>query len=399
VNAQNPIVGTPVERIEDLTLLRGQGRFLDDLDCENQLHACTLRSSVAHGVLKSVDTTRAKALPGVRAVFTAETIGAVPLIPVRLFPTNEMEPFRQPVIAHDKVRFVGEPIALVVADTPAIAEDALDLIEVDIEPLPTTSENDGALLFEAHGSNKAMEYDISKDDVDAAFASADYVRRERFYVHRHTGITMETRGALAKWDAAQGRLTCWGATKVPFANRKILAAQLKLPETSVEMIEGDSGGSYGVKGEFFPEDFLIAYAAKTLNRPVKWIEDRREHLLAITHARDVSCELEIACTSDGTILGLRGRAAVDIGAYLRTSTPIAPRNVGQFISGPYRVPAIGMKVEVNLSNKSPAGTYRGPGRFEADFFRERLFDLAAKDLGIDRVAFRRRNLVTEAEMP
>jgi carbon-monoxide dehydrogenase large subunit len=399
VNAKSPLVGTPVERIEDMRLLRGRGQFLDDLNCENQLHACVLRSSVAHGVLTKVDTSRAKALSGVRAVLTSETIGAVPRIPVRLFPTSEMEPFCQPVIAEGKVRFVGEPIALVVADTPGIAEDALDLIDVDIDPLPTTTESQTALLFDAHGSNLALEYDIRKGDADAAFASADYVRRERFYVHRHTGITMETRGVLAKWDAGQEKLTCWGATKVPFANRKILAAQLNLPESSVDMIEGDSGGSYGVKGEFFPEDFLVAYAAKSLNRPVKWIEDRREHLLAITHARDVSCELEIACTRDGKILGLRGRASTDIGAYFRTSTTIAPRNVGQFISGPYRISDIAMKVEVNLSNKSPTGTYRGPGRFEADFFRERLFDLVAKDLGIDRVEFRRRNLVKEEEMP
>jgi carbon-monoxide dehydrogenase large subunit len=399
VNARNVVVGTPVERIEDLRLLRGRGKFLDDLNCENQLHACILRSSVAHGVLKKVDPAKAKALHGVRAVFTGETLGNVPRIPVRLFPTSEMEPFCQPVIAQGKVRFVGEPIAVVVADTPAIAEDALDLIDVDIEPLPTTTESEAALLFDWHGSNRALEYDIRKGDADAAFASADYVRSERFYVHRHTGITMETRGVLAKWDAEREKLICWGATKVPFANRKILAAQLNLPESSVDMIEGDSGGSYGVKGEFFPEDFLIAYAAKTLNRPVKWIEDRREHLLAITHARDVWCDLEIACTRDGKLLGLRGRASADIGAYFRTSTTIAPRNVGQFISGPYRIADITMKVEVNVSNKSPTGTYRGPGRFEADFFRERLFDLAAKDLGIDRVEFRRRNLVSEEEMP
>ena len=213
------------------------------------------------------------------------------------------------------------------------------------------------------------------------FENAGYVRRERMYVHRHTGITMETRGVVSEWNAAEGKMTSWGALKVPFANRKILAGMMNLPEEQVEMIEGDAGGSFGVRGEFFPEDFLIPFAARLLDRPVKWIEDRREHLLAVTHARDVAADLEIACTKDGRILGMRADMHMNVGAYFRTSTPIAPRNVGQFVPGPYRVPAYAAKVGVMMSNKSPSGTYRGPGRFESDFFRERMFDIAADDLG------------------
>jgi carbon-monoxide dehydrogenase large subunit len=174
---------------------------------------------------------------------------------------------------------------------------------------------------------------------------------------------------------------------------------MSLPEDCVEMVEGDAGGSFGVRGEFFPEDFLIPFAARLLGRPVKWIEDRREHLLAVTHARDMTCDLAIACSKDGRVLAMQAELYVDIGAYFRTSTTIAPRNVGQFIPGPYRVPHYAADVAVMISNKSPSGTYRGPGRFEADFFRERMFDLAAKDLGIDRVEFRRRNLLTEQELP
>ena len=405
MSARPPLVGRPIERVEDLRLLRGKGRFVDDIEREGQLHAAIFRSSVAHGILRCIDVSRAKSLPGVHAVLTAQDIGLpVPRIPVRLFPNPQMEPFRQPVIAFEKVRFVGEPIAIVIAETPAIAEDAFELIDVDIEQLPaiTTLESSaagGSLLFEAQGSNRAFDYHLARSEIDGIFETAAYTRRERLYVHRHTGITMETRGVLSEWDAAAGKLKSWGATKVPFANRRILAAMMGLSEEAVEMVEGDSGGSFGVRGEFFPEDFLVPFAARLLGRPVKWIEDRREHLLAVTHARDVSADMEIACSSDGRVLALRACMNMNVGAYFRTSTPIAPRNVGQFVPGPYRIPAYRAHVSVMLSNKSPSGTYRGPGRFEADFFRERMFDLAAHDLGIDPVAFRRRNLLSEQELP
>ena len=400
-----PAIGRPIERVEDLRLLRGRGRYVDDLSCKSQLYAVVLRSGVAHGRIRKIDGAAARAMPGVHAVFTADDIGEpVPTIPVRLFPCPEHEPFRQPVIAETKIRYVGEPLAMVIADSPAIGEDALELIDVDIESLPAVashlaSREGGSLLFEAHGSNCALHYSISKGESDKAFAAAEYTRREKLYVHRHTGITMEPRGVLAEWDAATGHMTVWGATKVPFANRRILAKLMDLPEDAVDMIEGDTGGSFGVRGEFFPEDFLVPFAARRLGRPVKWTEDRREHFLAISHARDVACDIEIACRRDGQVLALRGEIWTDVGAYLRTAGAISPRNVGQFITGPYQIENVSIDVAVQLSNKSPSGTYRGPGRYEADFFRERLFDLAAKDLGIDQVEFRRRNLVPEDKMP
>jgi aerobic carbon-monoxide dehydrogenase large subunit len=405
IDPRAPLVGQPIERIEDIRLLRGRGSFVDDVHREGMLHAAILRSSVAHGTIRHIDVSAARKLEGVHAVYTAEDIGRpVPRIPVRLFPNDGMDPFRQPVIAEGKVRFVGEPVAIVIADTPALAEDALELIEVDIDLLPavTTIESaiaEQSILFEASGSNKIFGYEVVRGEIDGVFESAPYTRRERLYVHRHTGITMETRGVVSEWSAAEGGLKSWGAVKVPFANRKILAGMLDLSEEKIEMIEGDAGGSFGVRGEFFPEDFLIPFAAKKLNRPVKWIEDRREHLLAITHARDVGCDIEIACDRDGHILGMRADMQVNVGAYFRTSTTIGPRNVGQFVPGPYRVPVYRADVAVVASNKSPSGTYRGPGRFEADFFRERMLDLASDDLGIDRVEFRRRNLLTEKELP
>ena len=317
---REPLVGRPIERIEDLRLLRGKGRFVDDVERKDVLHAAILRSSVAHGTIVRIDAEAARAMPGVHAVLTAQDFGSpVPHIPVRLFPHPDMEPFRQPVIAAGKVRFVGEPMAVVIADSAAIAEDALELIDVEINPLPAVASLEAAakgdsLLFDAHGSNQAFEYTLTRGEIGGVFEAADYTRRERLYVHRHTGITMETRGVLSEWNAADGTMTSWGATKVPFANRKILAAMLGLAEESVEMIEGDAGGSFGVRGEFFPEDFLIPFAARRLNRPVKWIEDRREHLLAVTHARDVACDLEIACSKDGPIRGKRTHVHKKVGA-------------------------------------------------------------------------------------
>jgi len=226
-----------------------------------------------------------------------------------------------------------------------------------------------------------------------------YRRRERLRVHRHTGVPMEPRGFLAEWDGARGRLRVFGAAKAPFTSRKTLAGMLNMPEDAIDMLEIDVGGGFGIRGEFYPEDFLIPFAARHLGCPVKWVEDRREHLLACSHARDMEATIELSCRSDGTILGLHGRLLVDAGAYVRGAGPIGPRNAAQFLSGPYRIPHIDVEATVVVTNKSPLGVYRGPGRFEADFFRERLFDMVAADLGLDPVEFRRRNLLTAAEMP
>ena len=401
----NSFVGSAVERIEDLRFLRGRGQYVDDVTRPGLLHAAILRSAVAHGKIRSIDTAAARALHGVHAVITAADMkGAVPTIPLRQEPLPAFKHYEQPVIAHGKVRYVGEPIAVVVADTQAIAEDALELIEVDIEALPAiadrgASRSDKVLLFEAAGSNLTATLTAVKGDAEAAFARAPYRRRERFQVQRFTAVPMESRGFLAEWDAGSGRLTLCGAAKVAFPNRRILAKQMGLPEGSIRMVENDVGGAFGVRGEFYPEDFLIPFAARLLERPVKWIEDRREHLTATNHARDVECELEIACERDGTILGLRGQAYADIGAYIRTNGATAARNVAQVMSGPYSIPNIHVAISLMVTNKTPVGTYRGPGRFEADFFRERLFDIVAKDLGLDRTEFRRRNLISEAQMP
>jgi carbon-monoxide dehydrogenase large subunit len=372
---------------------------------DGQLYAVVLRSQIAHGRIRSVDTSPALRMPGVHSVITAADLGSpVPTVTIRLQPMPSLVPFQQPVMARGKVRYVGEPIALVLADSVANAEDAANAIEVEIDPLPAITDRhqsarDETLLFEKHGSNQPVKYTAVLGDAAAAFRNAPYIRREQFRVNRHAAVPMEPRGLLAEWDESKGRLTLHGAAKVAFFNRRMLAEKLNLAEDKVDLVENDVGGGFGARGEFYPEDFLIPFAARRTGRPVKWTEDRRENLMATQHARDAECDIEIACERDGTILGLRGHAWADVGAYIRTNGLVAPRNIAQFMSGPYRIPNINVDVAVQFTNKTPSGTYRGPGRFETDFFRERLFDLVARDLNIDRVEFRRRNLVSKAEMP
>jgi carbon-monoxide dehydrogenase large subunit len=401
----NAFVGQPIERLEDFRFVRGRGQYVDDLARNDMLHAAILRSAVAHGRIRAIDVSRAKKFPGVHAVITAADLGdSIPLVPMRLQPMPEFEAFGQPVMARDKVRYVGEALAMVLADSAGVAEDALSAIEVDIEPLPAVANWQSAaknetLLFENKSSNVTMKFRAVLGDAEAAFKHAPYTRRERFSTQRHTALPMEPRGLLAEWDAASGRLTLSGAAKVLFANRRILAKQLGLAVDAIDMVEYDVGGSFGARGEFYPEDFLIPFAARHVGRPVKWTEDRREHLMTMNHAREAACDVEIACARDGTILGLRGHAFVDMGAYMRTNGAVGARNIAQFMSGAYRVANIDLDVSLLLTNKTPVGTYRGPGRFETDFFRERLLDMAARDLGIDQVEFRRRNLVRETDMP
>jgi aerobic carbon-monoxide dehydrogenase large subunit len=402
---RNSFVGSPVERREDLRFVRGRGQYVDDLRPDGLLHAVILRSSVAHGRIRSIDTSAALALEGVHAVITAKDMpGGPPKIAMRLQPLPEFKPFEQSVIAEGKVRYVGEPIAVVLATSVAIGEDALEHIAVDIAPLPVVTDceasaKDDRLLFEEHGTNRSMTFTAECGDADVAFATAPYVRREKFRTGRHYGLTMEPRGVMAEWDAATGRLTVSGAAKVPFFNRRILAGQIGLPVDAIEMIENDVGGGFGARGEFYPEDFLIPFAARHVGRPVKWIEDRRENLMAMNHARQAEVDVEIACTRDGTILALRGHAHVDMGAYMRTNGAVGARNIAQFMSGPYRIANVRLQSSLWMTNKTPVGTYRGPGRFETDFFRERLLDMVAKDLRIDRVEFRRRNLIPASDMP
>jgi aerobic carbon-monoxide dehydrogenase large subunit len=400
----NTFIGAPVERVEDLRFLRGRGQYVDDLTRPGQWHAAIVRSPVAHGRLRSIDTAAALAMAGVHVVITAQDVGRpVPTIPFRR-PNPMIVPYAQPVLADNVVRYVGEPVAVVLADSAERAEDAAQAVALDIEHLPPVADRRASvrretLLIAGTVSNCAAVFIANAGDVDAAFRKAAYTRREQFRVQRMTAMTMETRGLLAEWDAAAGRLSVAGAAKLPFFNRRAMAAMMNLPEDAVDYVEYDVGGGFGARGEFYPEDFLIGFAARKYGRPVKWVEDRREHFMAIAHSRETECDLEIALDQAGTIIGLRGDIWIDIGAYVRPNGMTPVRNVAQFTSGPYRIANLHLKSHAMVTNKTPSGTYRGPGRFEGCFFIERLLDMAAKDLGLDRLEIRRRNLIALSEMP
>ena len=398
-------IGDSVARKEDRRFITGGGAFVDDFHIENLAHAAILRSPHPHAKILGVDASAAREMPGIIDVFSfADIADMAKPIPLRLAPIPGFEKYLQLPLAGDKTRFVGEPVAVIVAEDRYVAEDALAAIEVDYAPLPPVATTEAAmrdevLVHDGAGSNLACDYTVSHGDTESAFLNAPYTRSERFYCHRHGAVPLETRGLVAGYDAAAEKLTLWGATKVNFHNRRLLAGLLDIAEDQIEVVELDVGGGFGARGEFYPEDYLIPLAAIRLGRPVKWIEDRREHLISANQSREIACVLEIACEADGALRGMRAHLRADMGAHLRTNGGVVPAKTVQSLPGPYRLPAFDCAVEAVVTTKTPVGTYRAPGRFEATFFRERLFDMAAADLGIDPGEFRRRNALTDAEMP
>ena len=397
-------IGLALERREDARFLSGSGCYVDDIERPGMLHAAIVRSSMAHARVRSIDASAARKLPGVVAVFTAADIGEIQPVPLWINALPGFDRFLQPTIASERVRFVGEPLAIVIAGDRYLAEDAGDLVAVDLEPLEAVVDVHAAragrtLLHPERGTNVASHYSVGRGDAAAAFERAAYRRKERLKVHRHSAVPLETRGLVAEWHGAEQRMRVWGAAKLAFRSRTILACMLGLPEANVELLEVDIGGGFGVRGEFYPEDFLVPWAARRLGRPVKWIEDRREHLMASNHSREMECELEIALDAAGRILALRGRLFVDMGAYIRPNGGVGPGKVAQFICGPYRIENLQFELNALLTNKTPFGSYRGPGRYESHYFRERMMDIAAADLGIDPVELRLRNVIRPQDMP
>ena len=393
-------LGQPLQRLEDPPLITGKGRYAADVSFHRQLHMRIVRSHIAHGRIKSIDISAAQAAPGVHAVWTAADITDIPPIGFREGRIERLEPFRQPVLTKDRVRYVGEPIAAVFADDQYLAEDAAELVIADIEELPPLlAADEPPREFEPGRSTEAEIVRQGYGDVDAAFKRAHTVVELDLKIGRHSGVPLETRGAIARYDAARDVLELHGAAKVPHRNQEALSRMLNRPMHGVHLYEGHVGGGFGIRGELYPEDVLVCVAAMRLERPIKWIEDRHEHLIAANHSRQQRHKVRAAVAADGEIIAIDDEFFHDQGAYLRTHAIRVPHMTCGILPGPYRIPAYRAVGHVRLTNKTPAATYRAPGRYETTFVRERLIDAIAHKLGMDPVEVRRRNSITSAEMP
>jgi len=400
-------VGQPLARVEDEPLVTGSGCYVGDVTRDGQLWARVARSPVAHGRLVGLELGAARAHPGVVAAVCAADIPGIESlrIPCRLHPPPQAERVTQPPLALDRVRYVGEPLAVVVAADPYVAEDAAAAIVTEIEELPAVLDpvaatgSGATVLHPGLGHNTAGSIVCRHGEgVDELFRDADAVVSERLIMHRHSAVPMETRGLVAELGD-DGRLTVWGPTKVKHHNRALLAELLDMDERRIRFIEPDVGGSFGTRGEFYPEDFLIPWLALRLGRPVKWIEDRTENFLASNHSRERFYEIEMCARSDGTLLALRSSEWCGLGGYLRTAGLTVPEISVRHLAGPYRWEAFQATSYGVLTNKTPIGTYRGPGEAEATFARERMLDLLADELALDPADLRLRNLIRPADLP
>jgi carbon-monoxide dehydrogenase large subunit/6-hydroxypseudooxynicotine dehydrogenase subunit gamma len=393
-------IGRSVPRLEDRPLVTGQGHFAADISFPHQLHMRLVRSAHAHGRIVAIDTAAARAAPGVVAVWTADDITGIPPIDFRLTRIEGLEPYRQPVLAKDRVRYVGEPVAAVFAADPYAAEDAADRVTVTVETLPellAATAPPGE--FDAGRSTEAAIVSKAYGDVTSAFAAAHEIVALELEIGRHSAVPLETRGAIARYDKARDVLELYGAAKVPHWNRDALARMLDRPTSSIHLHEGHTGGGFGVRGELYPEDVLVCLGALRLDRAVKWIEDRREHMIAANHSRQQHYRVRAAVDAEGRLLAIEGEFFHDQGAYVRTHAATVPDLAATMMLGPYRVAAYRMSGRIRLTNKTPCGTYRAPGRYESTFVRERLLDAIAARLRIDPIEIRRRNLIAPAEMP
>jgi carbon-monoxide dehydrogenase large subunit len=394
------VIGASVTRLEDAPLVRGAGLFAADVAFPFQLHMRVFRSPAAHAGIEAVETAKALAMPGVVAVWTGRDLADIAPIDFRDDRVEQLVPYRQPVLARERVRYVGEPIAVVFAENPYQAEDAAEQITVALAELPPLMAGDAAPGQFAPGlSTEPMIIEKHYGDLDHAFRTAHAVVELDLCIGRHSGVPLETRGAIARYDSDRDGLELHGAAKVPHRNREQLAKILQRPLTSLHLFEGHVGGGFGVRGELYPEDVLVCLGALRLARPVKWIEDRQEHFVATNHSRQQRHRIRAAVDRTGFILGIEDEFFHDQGAYVRTHGARVVDLTAGMLPGPYRFPAYRAAGHYRLTNKTPAATYRSPGRYESTFVRERMLDAVAQKLGLDRVEVRRRNLIGKAEMP
>jgi aerobic carbon-monoxide dehydrogenase large subunit len=405
--------GAAVKRREDPRLLRGEGRYVDDIKLPGLLHAAFVRSAHAHARLRAVRTAAARGLPGVAAVFTFEDLapwmkplplfgGIPPGLAARVDVTMKQTP--QLALARDVVRYVGEIVAMVVAEGRALAEDAAELVEVDYEPLAVVTdmvaaaEPGGPVIHAAWGDNVAVAFETGFGDAAAACRDAPVRVRERFGIQRYVGMPIETRGVVAHWDVRDGSLTTWNATQVVHFVQQGLATALELPPHKIRVIAPDVGGGFGTKANGYAEDLLVPLAALRCRRPVKWTEDRREHMMAAAHARAQVHDIEVATTREGRMLAVRDRIWIDLGAYNAWGI-VLPYNTVAHLLGPHRVPSLAVECRGVVTNKTPNAPYRGAGRPETVFAMDRIVDCVARALGIDPAEMRRRNYLTAADLP
>jgi carbon-monoxide dehydrogenase large subunit len=405
--------GAAVKRREDPRFLRGEARYVDDVVLPGMLHAAFLRSPHAHARLASIRTVAAAAMPGVARVFTFESLRRwmKPLPVFGAAPPGlaagvkfDIRPTTQYALCGERVRYVGEIVAMVVADTRYRAEDAAERIEVEWEPLPAVvdmiaaAEASATLLHPECGTNVALAFPHAIGDLQAALAQADVVMEETFRIQRYVGMPLEGRGVVATWDRRDGSLTTWNSTQVSHFVQQGLAAALELPPHKIRVVAPDLGGGFGTKASGYPEDVLVPLAAIQLGRPVKWVEDRREHMMSAAHARHQTHEIALAATRDGTILGVRDRIWLDLGAYSVWGV-VLPYNTVAHLIGPHRIRNMQVDVKAVLTNKTPNAPYRGAGRPETVFAMDRAVDCLARQLGMDPADIRRKNYLRGDEMP
>ncbi|HVA69222.1 MAG TPA: xanthine dehydrogenase family protein molybdopterin-binding subunit [Candidatus Binataceae bacterium] len=396
-------VGERIKRREDPRLITGLGTYVDDVRIPGMLSAIIVRSPHAHAKINSIDLSAARKAPGVVAVMSGDDlkdkIGSLPCVA-----PAEHIPFH-PVLALGKVRYVGEPVAVVVAADAYRAQDAADLIEVDYDPLDAVVDPEKAIapgapiIHEEFGTNVALTMAVPSPAFDDALKNADRVVRFRIVNQRLAPVPMEPRGVVAQWNPGQRYLTVWSSTQIPHMLRSRLAEMLKLGENHVRVIAPEVGGGFGCKLNVYGEEALVAHLSMHLAKPVKWVERRRENFAGTTHGRDQITYVEAPIKNDGTVLGIKGRFICDMGAYLHLLTPAIPGFSALMMSGCYKMPALSFEQTLVFTNKMATDAYRGAGRPEACYIAERTIDMVAAELGLDPAEVRRRNFIPKEAFP
>ncbi len=397
-------VGRAVRRLEDPRFLRGQAHYVDDIVLPQMGYLALVRSAAAHARVRRVDVRAAAQGPGVLTVVVGSDLaGSIRPVPPNTVEGAQVAQVSHPVLAQDRVRYVGEPVAAVLAETRAAAEDAASLVDIEYDMLPAITDplqaRSAAPLHDAAPENILLRWQRSSGDVEGAFASASWIVAQSFHIPRLAAAPIEPRGAVASYDPGTDRLTVWCSAQDPYRPLAQLSHALARPDDHIRVIVPDVGGAFGSKGAVPVEVILAAWLAIRFGRPVKWVEDRRENLAASYQGRGLDAEVEIAVEAGGTIRALRARLTADLGAYLFPSTPVVPVTTAMLMTGAYAIPAAAVELVGVATNKVPTGPYRGAGRPEAAYLVERVVDLAAHEVGIDPVALRRRNLVPADQFP